>query len=280
MNNTEFQITSITRSIMFSDIGNGREFYHQVMMINAWMQSMGYTIKIKTDNYVYENQYYRAEFINNQGKVIKIDYLNNGDFDENVNTIRKFISGVINEVVDDKIDTQTTQLQDIKSTCLTEQQVSSYVDSISKDLPTIGKLIDYLTRLGYNPQLIMNATQHNNERVVYIRSPFTLCSTEYSYDSNAHAIHRFVVIDQHNHNVAVSIADTITNNNHITITNFADKYEWKRETCKAKDKWKWVNGDGGFHYELPFDKNDIPNTYCTLIHHIVEAEQNKVCSML
>lgn len=275
MTPTEFQITSITRSIMFSDIGNGREFYHQVMMINAWVQSMGYTIK--TDNYVYENQYYRAEFINNQGKVIKIDYLNNGDFDENVNTIRKFISGVINEVVDDKIDTQTTQLQDIKSTCLTEQQVSSYVDSISKDLPTIGKLIDYLTRLGYNPQLIMDATQHNNERVVHICSPFTLCSTKYSYDSNVHAIHRFVVIDQHNRNVAVSIANTITDNNHITITNFADKYGWKRETCEAKDKWKWVNG--GFHYELPFDKNDIPNTYCTLIHHIVEAEQNKVCSM-
>ena len=272
MTPTEFQITSITRSIMFSDTGNGREFYHQVMMINAWMQSMGYTIK--SDNYVYENQYYRTEFINNQGKVIKIDYLNNGDFDENVNTIRKFISGIINEVVDDKIDTQP---QDIKSTCLTEQQVSSYVDSISKDLPTIGKLIDYLTRLGYNPQLIMGATQHNNERAVYICSPFTLCSTKYSYDSNVHAIHRFVVIDQHNHNVAVSITDTITNNNHITITNFADKYGWKRETCKAKDKWKWVNG--GVHYELPFDKNDIPNTYCTLIHHIVEAEQNKVCSM-
>lgn len=275
MNNTEFQITSITRSIMFSDTGIGREFYHQVMMINAWVQSMGYTIN--SDNYVYENQYYRAEFINNQGKVIKIDYQNNGDFDENVNTIRKFISGIINEVVDDKIDTQITQPQDIKSTCLTEQQVSSYVDSISKDLPTIGKLIDYLTRLGYNPQVIMSTIQHNNERVVYICSPFTLCSAKYSYDSNVRSIHRFVVIDQHNRNVAVSITNTITNNNHITITNFADKYGWKRITCKAKDKWKWVNGWN--HYELPFDKNDIPNTYCTLIHHIVEAEQNKVCSM-
>ena len=27
MTPTEFQITSITRSIMFSDIGNGRDFY-------------------------------------------------------------------------------------------------------------------------------------------------------------------------------------------------------------------------------------------------------------
>lgn len=252
-------IQDITKS------GNLTYFDDIVTRIYNWLYSLGF--EVACNQYTLTDDTYQRVY--NHPKYgtlsVKLDR----------SSVRGDVTKLVNFVVN--MEEPTTQLQDIKSTCLTEQQVSSYVDSISKDLPTIGKLIDYLTRLGYNPQLIMDATQHNNERVIHICSPFTLCSTKYSYDSNVHAIHRFVVIDQHNRNVAVSIANTITDNNHITITNFADKYGWKRETCEAKDKWKWVNG--GFHYELPFDKNDIPNTYCTLIHHIVEAEQNKVCSM-
>lgn len=276
MKNTEFQIAQITHDIIYNSIGDVREFYHQVRVLRSWMFTMGY--KQIDGNYKYGSSYYGDKFLNINGTTVTVDWLHDTNVTINISIVRTIIKQAIEGCSDDvnaveAPPTDTTKdIFDLQSYNISGDAIESAITNIAKDLRSLGDMIDWLNKCGYQPQI--NRDPQTNGVIIVIKSPFVDTTFTGAYDFSYCNILRFVVLDQHIRDVAIRLAKSTTTNDDVTnfpLEQLANRYGWTYHHISDKDKWGWVKN--GILYKLPYDVDDLMNTHASVIHVIMERIQ-------